>query len=214
MTTADLDSSTKVDGRLVRGAQTREKLLDAALELFGSRGFHATGMRDIAHGADIRPPSIYNHFGSKESVLAAALETGLREFHRYVVLPDDIGAPSAARLESLVRLHVAYQAENSSSVRAADRLLEFITAGELLTDTARQGIDELLKNYRILINRLIDDIRTTTITMLPSTEVCTAAVLSLCDRSATWHSTPVDIERTQDECWTLIAGMLGQRTTI
>jgi TetR/AcrR family transcriptional regulator, cholesterol catabolism regulator len=47
----------------------REELLQIALELFASDGYHNTGVRDIADRAQIASGSLFYHFTSKESML-------------------------------------------------------------------------------------------------------------------------------------------------
>lgn len=53
------------------GVPTREKILDAALDLFTDQGFDATSMREIAARLHLTKPSIYYHFGSKDEILLA-----------------------------------------------------------------------------------------------------------------------------------------------
>lgn len=45
------------------------RLLAAAAETFGSRGFHGTSTRDIASRAGLSPAAVYVHFRSKEELL-------------------------------------------------------------------------------------------------------------------------------------------------
>jgi AcrR family transcriptional regulator len=55
---------------------TRERLLDAALELFAERGFTETTVGDIEEAAGLVPRSgaMYKHFTSKDALLHAALD--------------------------------------------------------------------------------------------------------------------------------------------
>jgi len=48
---------------------TKEKILDASLQLFSSKGYKATTMRDIAAEVGVRQGAIYNHFKGKEEIL-------------------------------------------------------------------------------------------------------------------------------------------------
>jgi TetR/AcrR family transcriptional regulator len=61
-----------------RGADTAERILDAAEALFAERGYAATTLRDVAAVVGVRNPSLYNHFSSKEALYAAVLERGIR----------------------------------------------------------------------------------------------------------------------------------------
>ncbi|OCL27288.1 hypothetical protein U472_07430 [Orenia metallireducens] len=47
---------------------TKDLILDAALDLFSEKGFAATSIREIAEKVGIRKSSIYNHFKSKEDI--------------------------------------------------------------------------------------------------------------------------------------------------
>ena len=51
----------------------RETILDAAIRLFQQRGFDGLGMRQIADCLQIRAPSLYHHFASKEDLARQAL---------------------------------------------------------------------------------------------------------------------------------------------
>jgi AcrR family transcriptional regulator len=65
---------------------TRQRILQAALELFASRGFDGTDIVDIEERVGLTPGSggFYRHFRNKENVLHAAIETEIarvQEFH-------------------------------------------------------------------------------------------------------------------------------------
>jgi len=56
------------------GRETRQKLISAALDLFGRIGFEATSTRAIAQAAGANIGSIKYHFGGKEGLYAAVAE--------------------------------------------------------------------------------------------------------------------------------------------
>jgi AcrR family transcriptional regulator len=65
-----------------RGLENRrEALLEAAAELFGSRGYEGTSMRDIASAVGMLPGSVYYHFRSKDDLLLEVHREGVRHFH-------------------------------------------------------------------------------------------------------------------------------------
>jgi AcrR family transcriptional regulator len=53
---------------------TRERILEAATELFAQRGFAGTGVDRLAEKSGIAKTAIYYHFGNKEGLLAAVLD--------------------------------------------------------------------------------------------------------------------------------------------
>lgn len=57
-----------------KGEQTRERILDAALELFRERGFEETTMRAIAESAGVAVGNAYYYFRAKEYLVQAFYE--------------------------------------------------------------------------------------------------------------------------------------------
>ena len=56
-----------------KGERTRAALIEASYQLFLTRGYHGTSMRDIAQAAGIALGGIYNHFDTKEDIFLAML---------------------------------------------------------------------------------------------------------------------------------------------
>jgi AcrR family transcriptional regulator len=55
-------------------ARRRRQLLVAAIELFGTQGYHDTSMDDIAEEAGVTKPVLYQHFPSKRDLSLELLE--------------------------------------------------------------------------------------------------------------------------------------------
>ncbi|MEE4608820.1 MAG: CerR family C-terminal domain-containing protein [Desulfobacteraceae bacterium] len=84
---------------------TRERILAAAAEIFGARGFKAATTRQIAEAAGVNVAAINYHFKGKLGLYTEVLETLLSEgFARY---PADMGlgleTPATQRLEAFIR---------------------------------------------------------------------------------------------------------------
>jgi AcrR family transcriptional regulator len=62
-----------------RSEATRSALIDLAVELFSTRGYAETSMRDIAREGPVSMGAIYLHFKNKAELLAQALETKISE---------------------------------------------------------------------------------------------------------------------------------------
>src|SRR3970282_1517132 len=58
---------------------TRERLIEAAMELFSEHGYAATGTRAIAARAGCNISLIKHYFGSKQGLLAAVAGTSMTE---------------------------------------------------------------------------------------------------------------------------------------
>jgi len=59
----------------VTAAETRERLLRAAADMFAERGYDGTRVADIAAAAGLSNGAMYAHFASKAELLAGALRT-------------------------------------------------------------------------------------------------------------------------------------------
>src|SRR5262245_542209 len=59
----------------VTAAETRERLLHAAADVFAKRGYDGTRVADIARAAGVSNGALYAHFGAKAELLGAALRT-------------------------------------------------------------------------------------------------------------------------------------------
>src|SRR3954454_13424462 len=62
-----------------RRAATTEAILTAARRLFGTQGFAATTMDEIAQGARIAKGAVYHHFKTKEAVFEAVFDLVSRD---------------------------------------------------------------------------------------------------------------------------------------
>ena len=64
-----------------RSAVGRDGVLDIAARLFREQGYGSVSLRKIAEAAGIKAGSIYYHFGSKDEIVAAVLDAGIRVVH-------------------------------------------------------------------------------------------------------------------------------------
>ena len=67
---------------MVRG-NTKQEILDAALELFSLQGFEATSISQIAGAVGIRKASLYSHFESKQAILDAIVKEVLAQYEEH-----------------------------------------------------------------------------------------------------------------------------------
>ena len=56
---------------------TREKILEAAAQIFSQKGYHATSMSDIAGAVNLQKASLYHHVDSKQEILLSLLDEAL-----------------------------------------------------------------------------------------------------------------------------------------
>lgn len=73
MTTSELPAEGSPQGprkpKTARGKRTREKILQAAEECFGTLGYHQAGISDITRYAGVALGSFYSYFSGKEDAM-------------------------------------------------------------------------------------------------------------------------------------------------
>ena len=65
---------------------TKEKILDAALDLFSVHGYEDTSVAQIAEAVGIKAPSLYKHYGSKQEIFRAILENIERQYQQQAAM--------------------------------------------------------------------------------------------------------------------------------
>ena len=61
---------------------TKQRILDKALEMFAQRGYDAVSVGEIAAAVGIRAPSLYNHFSGKQAIFDAIVEATAARYER------------------------------------------------------------------------------------------------------------------------------------
>jgi AcrR family transcriptional regulator len=114
--TLDQQARHRTPGQARRRSR-REEILEIAVGLFASRGYHGVSMDDIGAAAGVTGPALYHHFAGKEAMLAAALipvSEQLLEGGRARIAghPED---PIAA-LAALIDFHVDFALTNPAVI--------------------------------------------------------------------------------------------------
>lgn len=73
---------------------TKDRILEAAIDLFAQQGYAAVSIRDITRAVGIKESSLYNHFRNKEDLFETILETFRRQFEALL--------PPVERLDALL----------------------------------------------------------------------------------------------------------------
>jgi TetR/AcrR family fatty acid metabolism transcriptional regulator len=58
----------------------KRKILEAAVQAFGRKGFHRTRISDIARGADVADGTVYLYFKGKDEILGAIFADSMERF--------------------------------------------------------------------------------------------------------------------------------------
>ncbi|MCP4023997.1 MAG: TetR/AcrR family transcriptional regulator [Desulfobacteraceae bacterium] len=84
----------------------KDKLVKVAIELFSTRGFKGTSIRDIAQAMDMSISNIYHYFGNKEGLLLAVLEHASRGLTDRLGQVADMDLAPLDHFKKLVGTHI------------------------------------------------------------------------------------------------------------
>jgi AcrR family transcriptional regulator len=101
---------------------TKDRILDAALDLFNRQGTGAVSTNHIAEAAQISPGNLYYHYRNKEEIIRALFERLFALWDVTLVLPED-RLPTLDDLRRLVRANFEIMADYSFVYREIVALL-------------------------------------------------------------------------------------------
>ena len=142
---------------------TKQEILDVALELFSVKGYEATSLSTIADAVGIRKASLYSHFENKQAILDALVKDVLDAYgnHSIFVKSDwdkDAGdlpvTPDAA--VQMIQGQIRYILHDPAISRARRMLvIEQFQNGELAQLQTKQNYSDVLRYFTGLIKHLI-----------------------------------------------------------
>jgi AcrR family transcriptional regulator len=104
---------------LSKGENTRQKVLQAAYQLFLEKGYHATSIRDISQRSKLTIGGVYNHFSGKGEIFEAVLS----ENHPFQQVNEAIELAEGDTVEALVHDMARRMVDTLGAHRAALNLL-------------------------------------------------------------------------------------------
>ncbi|VVM68641.1 HTH-type transcriptional repressor KstR2 [Pseudomonas fluorescens] len=130
---------------------TRDRLLDAALELFATRGFQAIGLRDLASHVGLHAGSLYHHIENKQSLLFELIESALSD-----LLSVTINRMRGARNPGK-RLQLFIQAFATFNMNEKYKLILITQEFANLDEDQKLRIVELQNRYSSLLSGVLTD---------------------------------------------------------
>jgi AcrR family transcriptional regulator len=91
--------------------ETRDKILEAAREMFATQGIEATTMRAIAQRIEYTPTAIYHHFKDKDALIIELCHGDFRKLGRQFTQMERIDDP-VERLRSIGMAYVEFAIAN------------------------------------------------------------------------------------------------------
>lgn len=159
-----------------------ERVRRAAITLFAQRGFHGTGIRDLASEAGMSSASLYHHMDTKQTLLAEIMDTALRRLATAARLATGHVPDPAERLGRLIALHVLTHAQRPDETRVVDNEVA------ALSPRVRETVVRSRDDYESLFAAAIaDGVRAGTF-HAGEPALARLAVLEMCNGVARWYS--------------------------
>ena len=139
-----------MEQKINKGQQTREILLEAALQQFAANGYHGTSMRQIADAAELAVGGIYNHFASKEEILKAVI----LEYHPLNVIAPELIDAQGESFAALMH-DVAHRFYTAIKARPVLLNILFIELVECKGEHLPELFQTLLPKVEVFAQRLL-----------------------------------------------------------
>jgi AcrR family transcriptional regulator len=172
-----------------RTEATADEIRRVALEMFASRGYASTSVRDLTRAVGIRESSMYNHFGSKEAVLWDLTRTALdRLFDGWAAAEEELAAPSPGeRLAAFVRAGVRHHAVHNREATVVNAQLASLSP-EHFEEAVRRRTD-----YENLLRDIVGECLATGEHEVPDLRLTTYAILQMSSAVAGWYRPDGDL---------------------
>ena len=163
------------------GSETADRVRDAALSLFASRGYAAVSMREIAAAVGVHAPALYNHFASKQALLADLMLSHMDGLLNAWDEQSVAHEPPQRALERFARFHIRYHIGRSDAV--------FISYMELrnLEPPNFRKVEKLRQTYEGILRSILADGVAGGVLHVPDTRVAAMAIIAMLTGVNTWY---------------------------
>ena len=142
---------------------TKQEILEAALELFSVQGFEATSIAQIASAVGIRKASLYSHFDHKQAILDALVQEVMEQYEEHSLFAradweKDAGNPPQTSEDAvqMIQGQIRYILHDPAISRARKMLvIEQFRNAELAKMQTKQNYSDVLRYFTGLVKRLI-----------------------------------------------------------
>ena len=147
-------------------SNTRDEILNIALELFSVNGYEATSISQLADAVGIRKASLYSHFASKQEILDDVVASVLEGYAEHSVFDDadwddpeftaDKEGMTAEDAAKMIQGQIRYIVHDTAISRGRKMLLiEQFHNAELAVLQTRINYTDIMKYFEGMIRFLI-----------------------------------------------------------
>jgi AcrR family transcriptional regulator len=190
--------------------ERRKQILDAALVVFGEKGFHASNVSDVAAQAGVSQGTIYWYFDSKDELLSAAILAYVDDLASEMMALTLSAETAAGKLHALAD-GMGRLAE--SGARFFTMVVEFWASSPHREQAATMWLDVLAQYQELLVGLVGDGIRSGEFRQIDA-EGVVWAIMAAYDGLAAYYLLKPDLDVARaSRAFTnaLLEGLLAQR---
>jgi AcrR family transcriptional regulator len=127
-----------------------ERVQRAGVSLFATKGFAATGIRELGSAAGINSATLYHYVGSKEDLLVSIMRSCLQELIDAGTTALRASSEPVVQLAGLVSCHVGLTAVNQLTARVAEYEMR------ALSEINRHSLQAMRDEYEALFTQVLE----------------------------------------------------------
>lgn len=169
--------------RSTKASQDRsyDRIRESAVDLFASKGYVATGIRDIARAAGTTSSTLYHHVSNKEELLVAIMRDAFETLVERATAAVQEHSTPEAKLSALVRQHVQFEISEQQLGKVVT--VEF----RFLGSQARDEVVPLRDAYERVWDDVISEGIRTRAFKVQDRSLARLGVLHMCAGPGRWH---------------------------
>lgn len=157
-------------------SSSRERILDAALNEFATRGFGPARLQDIARRAGLSHPTLLYHFSSKESLYGAVIAAAAVDWAAETRAAISTGLRGFDQVASLIEAGYRFFERHEDFVRIVRR--EAIEGGGRLDELVAESLRPFMEDATAFLEREVDAGRLREHDPLELLQLCYGVVLT------------------------------------
>lgn len=170
--------------------ETQQRLRSSAISLFAAKGFHGTGIREIAQGAGVTLSALYHHFGSKDDLLVDIMFAS--------TVPLKNAAEEVLKESHKPEVAICLLIEQHVWAHVDDRLAKIVADTEIraLTDERLARVLALRDEYEAAWRKVVEAGARSRVFDVADVKAASIGLLEMCTSVSNWYksSGPLSLE--------------------
>ena len=160
---------------------TRDEIIEAAVQIFSVKGYHATSMQDIADAVHLQKASLYHHVSSKQDILVAVLDNAID------LLTDKIQAVLDLPLSPEEKLHKAIEEYLSLLLERKEQAAVLLLEHRSLEPRFQKKHIPRRDGFEVLWRKIIEEGIEKEAFYCSNPAIATKALLGIMNWTITWY---------------------------